>query len=76
MRKYAEINFIEKTTKIIYKRIEIAYLGNAPQYIERQVGYSNYDEFFGERPDVKIQTAIMDEIIWSLKNNPENYVDK
>lgn len=75
IRKYAEVNFIEKTTKKIYKRIEFAYLGDAPQFIERQAGLSNNEEFFGERPDIKIRSAIVDEIIWSLENNPENYID-
>jgi len=62
IRKYAEINFIEKETKSIYKKVEIPYLGKAPQYIKRNAGLSNNEEFFGDRPDNQISTCLLNEI--------------
>lgn len=61
IRLCSEINFIDKTTNTIFKKIDVDYLGNAPEKITRS-NYSHADEKFGERNHKGEYIAIVNEI--------------
>ena len=57
----SEINFIDKTTNTIFKRIDVDYLGVAPEQITRR-NNNHMDEEFGERDNKGEYIAIINEI--------------
>lgn len=61
IRLLSEINFIDKSTKTIFKKINVDYLGVAPEKITR-TNYNHMDEKFGERDNEGEYIAIINEI--------------
>jgi len=61
IRLLSEINFIDKSTNTIFKKINVDYLGVAPEKITRS-NYSHQDEVFGERDHKGEYIAIVNEI--------------
>ena len=61
IRLSSEINFIDKTTNTIFKRIDVDYLGVAPEQITRR-NNNHMDEEFGERDNKGEYIAIINEI--------------
>lgn len=61
IRLSSEINFIDKLTNTIFKKIDVDYLGAAPEKITRS-NYSHVDEVFGERNNQGEYFTIINEI--------------
>ena len=61
IRLLSEINFIDKSSKTIFKKINVDYLGVAPEKITR-TNYNHMDEEFGERDNKGEYIAIINEI--------------
>lgn len=61
VRLLSEINFIDKSTKTIFKKINVDYLGVAPEQITRR-NNNHMDEEFGERNNEGEYIAIINEI--------------
>lgn len=62
VRYNAEISFIDKETKTVYKKEIIKYLGIAPEHITRKQGSSPSEEYFGTMPYEEIYQTIENEI--------------
>ena len=61
IRLFSEINFIDKSSKTIFKKINVDYVGVAPETITR-TNHSHIDEEFGERDNEGEYIAIVNEI--------------
>lgn len=62
IRYCAELNFIDKVSKIIYKREVVDFLGAPPDEITRRQGTHGGNEFFGAKPEEEIYSVIIREI--------------
>lgn len=61
IRFCCDLNFIDKETKVIYKKITLDYLGNPPEEIRRRKGTAGGTEFFGTKPYEEILNLISQE---------------
>ena len=62
IRFESELNFIDKSSKTIYKTISLDYLGKAPDEIRRKQGNAGGVEYFGTKPYENIYQTILNEL--------------
>ena len=62
VRFESELNFINKSTRTIYKKISLDYLGDAPKEIRRKQGTAGGVEYFGTKPYENIYNTILNEL--------------